>query len=46
MRVDVYYRILVDAKVPCGILKPSLKRQYWSGTTDVDCLKEGVLKGF
>ena len=28
MRVDVYYRILVDAKVPWGLLKPSLKRHY------------------
>jgi len=34
MRVDVYYRILVDAKVPRGLLKASLKRH-----TDEGCLR-------
>lgn len=41
MRVDVYYRILVDAKAPWGLLKPSLKRHYqwtlmWRGCWEVE----------
>lgn len=42
MRVHDYYRILVDVEVPCGLLKRTLKRGYWSGTSVVGYLNEGV----
>lgn len=42
--MDVYYRIQVDAKVPWGLLKPSLKRHY-QGTLMWAALKrEGGLQ--
>lgn len=40
MRVDVYYRILLDAMVPWGLLKPLLKRLY-QGTLMLGCFKVG-----